>query len=239
MDYFPHDTDAANDEKLEAMRAEYGNHGYAFYFILLERIYKKNGVLDVKNPAIMAAIRRSITGNSELFDKMLNTAFELMLFDKQVFDEKMLLTSPGIERRAATVNAERSRKRAYAESKKVIDVQNTGKIPEVPPKVKERKENKSNNNAIDGRFISFWNAYPSKVGKGAAEKAFKKYKPDDALLSDMLNALSTQKQSEKWQRDNGQYIPNPATWLNQKRWLDETTQQQTSSTDAWGGIPTL
>jgi hypothetical protein len=39
MDYFPHDTDAVNDEKIEALRLLYGNDGYAFYFILLERIY--------------------------------------------------------------------------------------------------------------------------------------------------------------------------------------------------------
>ena len=40
LDYFPHDTDAVNDEKIEALRALYGNDGYAFFFILLERIYR-------------------------------------------------------------------------------------------------------------------------------------------------------------------------------------------------------
>ena len=37
----------------------------------------------------------------------------------------------------------------------------------------------------------------------------------------MLNAIETAKQSMQWNKDNGQYIPNPATWLNQKRWEDE------------------
>jgi len=37
----------------------------------------------------------------------------------------------------------------------------------------------------------------------------------------MMTALETQKASEKWLKDNGQYIPNPATWLNQRRWEDE------------------
>lgn len=37
----------------------------------------------------------------------------------------------------------------------------------------------------------------------------------------MLNAIETAKQSRQWNKDNGQYIPNPATWLNQKRWEDE------------------
>lgn len=69
-------------------------------------------------------------------------------------------------------------------------------------------------------FEKFWNAYPRKVGKGAAEKAFKKYKPDDDLLATMLSALSVQKRSEQWAKDGGQFIPYPATWLNQRRWED-------------------
>lgn len=75
------------------------------------------------------------------------------------------------------------------------------------------------------RFDAFWNAYPKKVGKGAAEKSFKKLKPSGDLLQRMLSAIETQKQSDQWKRDNGQYIPNPATWLNQTRWEDEGTAQ--------------
>ena len=73
------------------------------------------------------------------------------------------------------------------------------------------------------RFDAFWKAYPKKVGKGAAEKAFKKIKPSGDLLQRMLSAIETQKQSDQWRRDNGQYIPNPATWLNQTRWEDAVT----------------
>ena len=75
------------------------------------------------------------------------------------------------------------------------------------------------------RFDVFWNAYPRKNGKGAAEKAFKKIKPSGELLQKMLDAIVVQKQSDQWRRDNGQYIPNPATWLNQTRWEDEGTAQ--------------
>jgi hypothetical protein len=37
----------------------------------------------------------------------------------------------------------------------------------------------------------------------------------------MLRALSWQRAQDQWTKDGGQYIPNPATWLNQKRWEDE------------------
>lgn len=81
-------------------------------------------------------------------------------------------------------------------------------------------------NRIVELFEKFWSAYPRKVGKGAAEKAFKKYKPDDTLLSVMLSALSAQKRSEQWIKENGKFIPYPATWLNQRRWEDAPEERE-------------
>ena len=43
--------------------------------------------------------------------------------------------------------------------------------------------------------------------------------------------VNAQKLSRQWQKDGGQYIPNPATWLNQGRWEDEAgpAQAQTNN----------
>lgn len=67
-------------------------------------------------------------------------------------------------------------------------------------------------------FDVFWQTYPKKTGKDAAIKSWNKLKPN---LNDVLNALKWQKQSEQWQKNGGQFIPNPATYLNQGRWKDE------------------
>jgi len=40
----------------------------------------------------------------------------------------------------------------------------------------------------------------------------------------LIDAVNSQKNSEQWRKDNGQYIPNPATWLNQGRWDDVLTE---------------
>ena len=61
---------------------------------------------------------------------------------------------------------------------------------------------------------------PRKVGKDAARKAFAKRKPDADLLAKMLAAVAVQAKSTQWQRDGGQYIPHPSTWLNEGRWND-------------------
>jgi len=68
-------------------------------------------------------------------------------------------------------------------------------------------------------FDTFWKYYPKKVGKGAAEKAWQKV--DHSLLTRILTALRMQGKSLDWQKDGGQFIPHPATWLNQRRWEDE------------------
>lgn len=77
------------------------------------------------------------------------------------------------------------------------------------------------------RFDAFWKLYPKKQGKGAALKAWKKIKPDKALFERIMTAVQDNlDRNQQWRRDNGQYIPNPSTWLNQQRWLDELQSQQ-------------
>jgi hypothetical protein len=83
-------------------------------------------------------------------------------------------------------------------------------------------------------FESFWLSYPKKVGKGAAEAAWKKA-GINGHLPDVLTALAIQKNSDQWLKDNGQYIPYPSTWLNQKRWLDGDAAQSQSSVPSWAG----
>ena len=72
--------------------------------------------------------------------------------------------------------------------------------------------------ALDVKFDEFWKAYPKKVGKEAAKNAWKKAKPN---LDQVLKALEWQCKSDQWLKEKGQFIPNPATYLNQGRWQDE------------------
>lgn len=52
-------------------------------------------------------------------------------------------------------------------------------------------------------------------------KAWNKIKPSPELITTILTAVNTQRESNQWTKENGMFIPYPATWLNQKRWLDE------------------
>jgi hypothetical protein len=65
-------------------------------------------------------------------------------------------------------------------------------------------------------FINFWEQYPKKVGKLEAAKAIKKLLKKQSDYDTMIESLKTYRFSKE-----KQYIPNPATWLNQRRWEDE------------------
>ena len=77
---------------------------------------------------------------------------------------------------------------------------------------------KIRNQSLSADFERFWQAYPRKVGKQAARRAFARA---DVSLQRLLEALEQQKADPQWQRENGRYIPHPVTWLNQGRWEDE------------------
>lgn len=70
-------------------------------------------------------------------------------------------------------------------------------------------------------FAQFWAAYPRRVSKTDAEKAFKALKPTPALLDIILADIVDQKQSKGWQEDEGKYIPYPASYLRKRRWERE------------------
>ena len=73
---------------------------------------------------------------------------------------------------------------------------------------------------IEEAFESFWNEYPNRKGKGKAREAFKKAIKKTSI-STMVEAVRKQRQGSQWKKDEGRYIPYPATWLNQERWEDE------------------
>ena len=70
-------------------------------------------------------------------------------------------------------------------------------------------------------FESFWSAWPRKVAKAEARKAWaqtSRVRPD---LQTILTAILAASATEQWMRGNGQFIPHAASWLRGERWEDE------------------
>jgi hypothetical protein len=66
-------------------------------------------------------------------------------------------------------------------------------------------------------FADFWQAYPRKVGKGAALKAYRKAAAECEAIK---RALEWQADSADHLKRETKFIPYPATWLSQRRWED-------------------
>jgi len=193
MEYFPHDVDAASDEKIEALRAIHGNDGYALYFMLLERIYRTaEAELDVSKPAVLAALVAKAGVKREKFNEILETAFDVDLFDQVAYEEKSILTSKGVKRRAAEVTAMRERwrkaKDTSAENQEENPVENQEENAEETgeSKVKQSKPNKKQNYASE--FQIFWDSYPRKDEKKPSYAAWQArlkegYTPEQILLA--------------------------------------------------------
>ncbi len=73
----------------------------------------------------------------------------------------------------------------------------------------------------DALFDRFWAAYPRKIDKDKARRAWKKLKVDPELLKVILAGVERDRRSPQWAEDGGRYVPYPATWLNNRRWEAE------------------
>jgi hypothetical protein len=70
-------------------------------------------------------------------------------------------------------------------------------------------------------FCAFWNSYPKKVQKQKALQAWKKLNPAEELQQAILSDVTAKANSEQWTKDDRQFCPHPASYLNGRRWEDE------------------
>jgi hypothetical protein len=74
---------------------------------------------------------------------------------------------------------------------------------------------------ITDEFQELYDAYPLHKGRGAAQRAHKtaRTKAEHSVLLNAIKAFA-----KKCAGTDPKYIPHPATWFNQDRWLDEDLQ---------------
>lgn len=104
---------------------------------------------------------------------------------------------------------------------KVNDVQMYDKCtPEIDRELELKRDTElKKKKEQEDMFAKFWELYPKKKSKGQAEKAWQKINP--SLFTAIFDSLEKHKHCADWLKDEGKYIPYPATWLNAKGWEDE------------------
>ena len=70
-------------------------------------------------------------------------------------------------------------------------------------------------------FELFWAIYPRRINRLQARKAWEKIK-DIPSIDVLRKAIESQRQALKWD-EKPEYIPHASTWLNGRRWEDDTS----------------
>lgn len=101
------------------------------------------------------------------------------------------------------------------------DYPGNGKTAPTNNIINKKEKIKTNTSSVDDGdkgFLAFWNKYPKKVGKKQAQRSWNRLsKKNKELVMDDI----PKRQDAVWKHNSKQYIPNPATYLNNERWLDD------------------
>ncbi|QQS59661.1 DUF4373 domain-containing protein [Candidatus Peregrinibacteria bacterium] len=227
---------------LYTLEKRYGNDGYAFLFKVLEALGKsENHFIDCRNPADWEFLL-AITNVSEVIaEEMMKLLTTLGTFDEELWSSRIIFSANFIEN---LKNVYERRKRKCMQKSDICeqlqlkcspkpDSSEISGAENTQSKVKrsEVKESKAdifaqkdfaredNQKMTQADFKEFWDSYPKKRSKQKAQEKFLKIPRE--FLPKILRAVREQKESHEWQKDGGQFIPHPTTWLNGKRWEDD------------------
>jgi hypothetical protein len=222
MKWFKHDSDASNDAKLKKLRLKYGAQGYGIYWYCLEliarNVEKHNLTFELEHDAELIADDFKLS--TELTQHIMTFMVEIGLFENtngiisclkmasrtDEYTQKLIQSVKKTPDNVERVSGQNPRMSVLIEQNRIDEIRLDKKIKPL------------RTNVLDAEFDEFWQAYPKKIGKCAAAKSWEKA---NAKIDEVLHALEWQKESDQWQKSDGQFIPNPATYLNQGRWLDE------------------
>jgi len=117
-----------------------------------------------------------------------------------------------------------SQSQSQSQSQHTHPLTPTGGVPvEEPPKEEpkaKRTRKQRDPNSIPEGFAEFWEAYPRKMAKGDAIKAWGQMEAGQHLPK-ILETVKASAKLEAWTKDGGRFVPFPATWLRAQRWEDE------------------
>jgi hypothetical protein len=207
--YFLHDCKARHDRKLVNLIMQHGMVGVGVYWCVVEMLYEEGGYLPLKYDSITFELRtdtnviRSVINDFELFEN----------------DGVNFYSNSVLDRLKERCNKSEKARCSINKRWKRLG-KNTNVIRSKTERNTIKKRIEKNSIEYTDDFSAFYYAYPKHVAKPAAFKAFKNI-DDFPGLSIILSKIEEFKRSDAWVKDNGKFIPHPATWLNGRRWEDE------------------
>lgn len=216
--------DFFNQKEIKKLRRIAGGDTFTIIYLKMQLLsVKKEGMLTFDGTEENLAEQLSLEIDEDTDN--IKITIEYLVSNKlieKVSDENFLLNKVPTLIGKETDSAERMRRlRAKPEPELIEASQCSPNVRTSDTELEKEKEKeiKKELKRVDIGFGEFWKAYPKKKAKGQAEKAWKKIDP--SLFTEILDALENHKMTKDWIKEEGKYIPYPASWLNAKRWEDD------------------
>lgn len=208
--WFPHDTTAFNDMKIESMTSVYGSEGYGFYWIIVETLSMEEGYkLSLQKKSVYGVLSRRTQSTPEKIKEFVEDCindFELFQSNEEYFwsdslQRRLKKRDDKSEKARELVNRRWNKQKANADS--------------------PQKDNKSRSSDKDSlkvnleEFDKFWSVYDKKVGRDKSYVLWNKLSKKDR--EDCMKFVPLYVK----ERTNKQYRKNPETFLRNKSWNDE------------------
>lgn len=222
--YFPHDSNAIQDPKMMTLLAQCGAYGVGLFWIIIEILHQQdNGKITSEQ---LTQYLDFYGKQANWSDHILNQCRTALFKTGLLVDQDDQVYSPRVLSNKHKRDDLKQQGRSNALKRWVPN--GVPMATQCDPNARKERKGKERHTPIvpkgdDQRFETFWKAYPKKKGKGAAEKAWLKIKSLEALFGKIVGAVNTQACSPEWAKEDGRFIPHPATWLNQRRWEDEVS----------------
>ena len=230
MDYFPHDVNLSTDKKVEALRIIHGNDGYAFFCIILELIYQEsNFELDVSDAETIQILAKKVEVTIPKLNDMILTSIKHGCFDRDRYENDLILTSNGVKKRASLVIDKREKMRkTYVPSKenvidKVSDAETREETVEESTQSKSKSKSKVKDKVIKTytpEFDEFWNVYPRKIGKVECFPTWEKLIASGEQPSLIIQCADNYAKDCLSKQTEETFIKHPKTFLNKERYKD-------------------
>jgi polyhydroxyalkanoate synthesis regulator phasin len=218
--WFPHDTTAFNDMKIESMTSVYGSEGYGFYWIIVETLSMEEGYkLSMQKKSVFGVLSRRTQSTTEQIKEFVDDCindFELFQSDGEYF------WSESLQRRL---------KKRDDKSKKARELVNRRWNKE-KQKADLSAKNKSSDSLKESleAFDKFWGLYDKKVGKDKSFSLWEKLSKKDKESCMKFIPLYIK------ERPNKQYRKNPETFLRNKSWNDEIITSNNESKEEYNNV---
>lgn len=188
------------------------------YVRLRDHYFANNGSLP-EDEVVLARIARISDEQWPNVRAMLLTLFKIEngVWTHPRLDEALAVSKVSYETKSANGKKGAQARLKGRSSSANAKPKQTDSEPETDSSIEETPYSPPAGDTYSIDFEKFWEAYPSKVGKDAAFRAFKSVIKKGALLDDLLKGIDRYRLS----KPEGIEYCNPAKYLREGRWKDE------------------